>query len=551
MSAGDRVAFGEYVRSRSPALLRAAQALVGNRADAEDLLQATLVKAYQSWDKIDDPAALDTYVRRVMLNTHISGWRKRRVDEYPTDELLDSPSAEDATGDSDLHDVVQRAIDRLPRQMRAAVMLRFYDDMTEPEVAAALGVSVGTVKSTVARAVAKLRKDAELGADPKIARGQQAAAPSPQSAQPTVATAKFEVSSLLTMPSTEADSTGVGSRLSDVRARLIEAASTGDTRALLNESTLTEIQTLVGVLDTSDGLEASFALGWLYWYLYLTLGESQGSSALEACLALLTPCFIAGWGELPGPLVPVLAERAVPTAVKFLEQALNSSDSMILSESVSLWQRISGAVPASDSHAPMWLSNLGVALRVRFERTGEIVDLDSAIEVGRAAVAALPADHIDRAKAISNLGRALAERFERTGEIADLDSAIEAGRAAVAALPTDHPGHAAVVSDLGGTLLTRYLRTGSRTDLNAAVDAARTAANSVLTQNPERAKYLSNLGRALAERFERTGEIADLDSAIEAGRAAVAALPADHPDLGAAMANLQRALQDKDTRTGS
>ena len=165
MSAGDRVAFGEYVRSRSQALLRAAQAMTGNRTDAEDLLQATLFKAYQSWDRIDDQAALDTYVRRVMVNTHISGWRRRRVDEYPTDELPDSPSAQDATNDSDLHDVVQRAIDRLPRQMRAAVMLRFYDDMTEPEVAAALGVSVGTVKSTVARAVAKLRKDSELGAD--------------------------------------------------------------------------------------------------------------------------------------------------------------------------------------------------------------------------------------------------------------------------------------------------------------------------------------------------------------------------------------------------
>lgn len=165
MSAGDHVAFGEYVRSRSQALLRAAQGMTGNRSDAEDLLQATLVKAYQSWDRIDDAAALDTYVRRVMVNTHISGWRRRRVDEYPTDEIPDSASAGDATVDSDLHDVVQRAIDRLPRQMRAAVMLRFYDDMTEPEVAAALGVSVGTVKSTVARAVAKLRKDAELGAD--------------------------------------------------------------------------------------------------------------------------------------------------------------------------------------------------------------------------------------------------------------------------------------------------------------------------------------------------------------------------------------------------
>jgi RNA polymerase sigma-70 factor (sigma-E family) len=170
MGVGDRVVFGEYVRSRGGALLRAAQAMTGNRADAEDLLQATLVKTYQSWDKIADHAALDTYVRRAMVNTHISGWRRRRVDEYPTDELPDSPAA-DVTGDSDLHDVVQRAVDRLPRQMRAAVMLRYYDDMTEPEVAAALGVSVGTVKSTVARAVAKLRKDAELGADAELGSG--------------------------------------------------------------------------------------------------------------------------------------------------------------------------------------------------------------------------------------------------------------------------------------------------------------------------------------------------------------------------------------------
>jgi RNA polymerase sigma-70 factor (sigma-E family) len=165
MSVGDRVAFGEYVRERSHVLLRAAQSMTANRADAEDLVQATLAKAYQSWDRIDDQAALDTYVRRVMVNTHISGWRRRRVDEYPVDEIPDAPVVVDATSDSDLHDMVQRAIDRLPRQMRAAVMLRFYDDMTEPEVAAALGVSVGTVKSTVARAVAKLRKDAELGAD--------------------------------------------------------------------------------------------------------------------------------------------------------------------------------------------------------------------------------------------------------------------------------------------------------------------------------------------------------------------------------------------------
>jgi RNA polymerase sigma-70 factor (sigma-E family) len=163
MGGGDRVGFGDYVRSRGGSLLRAAQALTGNHADAEDLVQATLVKTYQSWDNVADPAALDTYVRRVMVNTHISGWRRRRVDEYPTDQVPDA-ATDDKTGDSDLQELVQHAVDRLPRRMRAAVMLRFYD-MSELEVAAMLGVSVGTVKSTVARAVAKLREDAELGAD--------------------------------------------------------------------------------------------------------------------------------------------------------------------------------------------------------------------------------------------------------------------------------------------------------------------------------------------------------------------------------------------------
>src|ERR1700760_172371 len=94
MSVADRIAFGDYVARRSPALLRAALALTSNRADAEDLVQATLVKAYQSWDRVDDPGALDAFVRRIMVNTHISGWRRRRVDEYPTDELPDAPAAD-------------------------------------------------------------------------------------------------------------------------------------------------------------------------------------------------------------------------------------------------------------------------------------------------------------------------------------------------------------------------------------------------------------------------------------------------------------------------
>jgi len=153
--------FRDYVTSRSGSLLRMAYVLTRNQADAEDLVQVALAKTYQAWDRIEDRKALDGYVRRAMVNTHISWWRRRRLEEYPTDEVPDR-AITDHAGDSELSDALQRALDRLPSRMRAAVVLRYYEDMSEAEVAAALGISQGTVKSTVSRAVAKLRIDAEL-----------------------------------------------------------------------------------------------------------------------------------------------------------------------------------------------------------------------------------------------------------------------------------------------------------------------------------------------------------------------------------------------------
>jgi RNA polymerase sigma-70 factor (sigma-E family) len=153
--------FRDYVRSRSRALLRTAYLLTGNVADAEDLVQSALAKTYLAWDRIEDRGALDGYVRRAIVNTHISWWRRRRLEEYPTDEIPDQ-AVIDHSVSSELQESLRRAIDRLPQRMRAAVMLRYYDDMTEAEVAEVLGVSLGTVKSTVSRAVAKLRIDAEL-----------------------------------------------------------------------------------------------------------------------------------------------------------------------------------------------------------------------------------------------------------------------------------------------------------------------------------------------------------------------------------------------------
>src|ERR1044071_4644775 len=85
MTTTDR--FTSYVRDRGPVLLRTARSLTANPLDAEDLLQTALTKTYLAWDRIDDHRALDGYVRRTLVNTRTSQWRKRKVDEFSTDEL--------------------------------------------------------------------------------------------------------------------------------------------------------------------------------------------------------------------------------------------------------------------------------------------------------------------------------------------------------------------------------------------------------------------------------------------------------------------------------
>ena len=160
--------FRSYVTVRSPALLRTAYMLTGNRADAEDLLQTALAKTYLSWDRIRDWEALDGYVRRVIVNTQTSFWRRRKVDEYPS-EVLPEKAGRDETADLDLHDALWNALRGLPKRQRAMIVLRYYEDLSEAETAAVMGVSVGTVKSTTSRALTKLRDTTGLRDDPRTA----------------------------------------------------------------------------------------------------------------------------------------------------------------------------------------------------------------------------------------------------------------------------------------------------------------------------------------------------------------------------------------------
>jgi len=145
--------FAEFVTRWSPALLRVAFLLTSDRHEAEDLLQTALLKTSKHWGRLADRDAAYAYVRRVIVTTHTSWRRRRRVHEVLLDQLPDSAVEPAAIGAGR----ALQALEELPPRMRAVVVLRCYEGLTEAETAAALGCSVGSVKSQASRGLARLR----------------------------------------------------------------------------------------------------------------------------------------------------------------------------------------------------------------------------------------------------------------------------------------------------------------------------------------------------------------------------------------------------------
>ena len=147
--------FIEWVSGHQRQLLRSAYLQTGDLQRAEDLVQEALVKVALRWTRLctGNPAA---YARTVIVRDNISWWRRHRR-EVPTAEPREAPSL---SSDPATALVVRRALARLTSRQRAVVVLRHFDDLTERETADILGVSIGTVKSTNATALARLRDGA-------------------------------------------------------------------------------------------------------------------------------------------------------------------------------------------------------------------------------------------------------------------------------------------------------------------------------------------------------------------------------------------------------
>jgi RNA polymerase sigma-70 factor (sigma-E family) len=153
------VPFEAFVVTQGDRLLRTAYLLTRDHALAEDLLQTALTKAWSAWGRIETEP--EPYVRRILVNTYATWWRRRWNGERPVGELPDVAAASEIDGHADRRDL-WTALGRLPRRQRAVVVLRYYEGLTEPETAAVLGCAVGTVKSQASRALAKLRIDPAL-----------------------------------------------------------------------------------------------------------------------------------------------------------------------------------------------------------------------------------------------------------------------------------------------------------------------------------------------------------------------------------------------------
>ncbi len=149
--------FAEFVGARWASLYRLAYLLAASPTGAEDLLQTTLEKAYVNWPRISRMGFPEAYVRRMLANTLVSSRRRAWIREKPWDKL---PETADASAEVPVLDrsLIWPLVCALPDRQRAVIVLRYYEDLSEAQIAEALGCAAGTVKSQSSAAMGALRR---------------------------------------------------------------------------------------------------------------------------------------------------------------------------------------------------------------------------------------------------------------------------------------------------------------------------------------------------------------------------------------------------------
>ena len=298
--------------------------------------------------------------------------------------------------------------------------------------------------------------------------------------------------------------------LGTIDGRLRRPLAAGDTPALA--AALRQLAGLAGQLRADDhgvwqvlgGAELAIAV----------VGQRGSPADLDAAIAACTDAAEAASDELLAPVFQGLRGTAL---YKRFERTGQLDD---LDASISARQQAADDMPESHPGKAATLANLVPGLEMRFRLRGRASDLDAAIKISRDVAARIADDDWKRGSVLSNLTMALQDRYELTGNLDDLDEAIRIGQQAVESA-SDDAGRAPCLMNLGLALQRRFERSGVMADANDAVKANTRALQTTDPQDPKLAYYLTSLASALRLRGEQTGDIADLDAAVERDQQAV------------------------------
>jgi RNA polymerase sigma-70 factor (sigma-E family) len=156
------VNFDDYVLARGDALLRFAYLLCADAQRAEDFVQEALVRCHRHWRRIEHDARLDAYVRKTILRQYLSWRRRKAAGDVPTDRFDERGGREDMVEAIGERDAMHRLLARLSRRQRAVLVLRYYEDLADQQIAELLGCSAATVRVHASRGLAQLRRQPEL-----------------------------------------------------------------------------------------------------------------------------------------------------------------------------------------------------------------------------------------------------------------------------------------------------------------------------------------------------------------------------------------------------
>ncbi|KAJ7272341.1 CHAT domain-containing protein, partial [Mycena rebaudengoi] len=247
---------------------------------------------------------------------------------------------------------------------------------------------------------------------------------------------------------------------------------------------------------------------------------------------------------------PDLAGRLHYLGVSFGERYRRSGDVKDLEAALQNQQAAVEKTPKGHPDLAEHLQYLGGSLGDRYRRSGDVKDLEAALHNFEAAVEQTPQGHPDLAGRLQSLGVSFRDRYQRLGEVKDLEAALQNNQAAVEQTPQGHPGLARRLQSLGVSLRDQYRRSGDVRDLEAALHNYQAAVEQTPQGHPDLARHLQSLGVSFGDRYQRSGDVKDLEAALHNFQAAVEQTPKGHPDLAGRLQSLGVSFGDQYRRSG-